>query len=234
MRSDASGIAGWVKNSFIDFPGTVSTVLFFSGCNVRCPYCHNPHLIRQTDTPNIPLSTILDFLKKRKELIHGVVLSGGEPTLHAMAQTIGNAVRSVGFRVKLDTNGLLPEKISAIRPDYLALDIKTIPANYTKLLGATISDIAPRLTQSIAIVKAMSENAEIRITIAPGIVDAKIIEELASMLAGVKKVYLQPMQTKTELLDPSMEEMSPIPLEEIKTYRKILLECVERCEIRGV
>ena len=184
--------------------------------------------------PDIPFSAILDFLQKRKEFIQGVVLSGGEPTLHATARGISSAVRAAGFRVKLDTNGLLPEKISGIGPDYLALDIKTIPANYPKLLGAREIDVASRLEQSIAMVKTMKENAEIRITIAPGIIDINIIEELAQMIKGVKNAYLQPMQTKTDLLDPAMGKKELISMEEIKTYRRILLNFAENCEIRGL
>jgi pyruvate formate lyase activating enzyme len=234
MRTDATGVAGWVKNSFIDFPGTVSTVLFFSGCNLRCPYCHNPELIGNDDQPEIPLREIQEFLQKRKGRISGVVLSGGEPTMHHSAQNIATIVRSMGYSVKLDTNGMLPEKIEAIAPDYLALDVKTIPANYAKMLKARYVDVKEKLAKSIVIVKAMNENAEIRITIAPDIVNKKIIEELALMLSGIKKVYLQPMKTTTPLLNPSMSKMPPVAKEEIEKYRAIVSQFVERCEIRGV
>ncbi|HAJ80497.1 MAG TPA: anaerobic ribonucleoside-triphosphate reductase activating protein, partial [Fibrobacteres bacterium] len=111
MPDFATGITGWLKNSFIDFPGTVSTVLFFSGCNLRCPYCHNPQIVTNAFLPQIPLQEILDFFQHRKGLINGVVLSGGEPAMHETAQSIAAHARSMEYTVKLDTNGLLPEKI---------------------------------------------------------------------------------------------------------------------------
>ena len=234
MRSDASGIAGWVKNSFIDFPGTVSTVLFFSGCNLRCPYCHNPRLIDagSAESESIPLTTILDFLEKRRKFIQGVVLSGGEPTLNQSVPGIGSAIRAAGFRVKLDTNGLLPEKISEIKPDYLALDIKTTSPNYVRLLKAPYEDTAQRLENSIRIAKSMDENAEIRITIAPEIITMRIIEEIGSMLRGIAKVYLQPMRCRNEVLDPTIQDKKMPTTEELEAYKKTLLRFVDFCEIR--
>jgi pyruvate formate lyase activating enzyme len=233
MRSDDAGIAGWVKNSFIDYPGTVSTVLFFSGCNLRCPYCHNPGIVLNSPHEPILLQDILAFCRKRKGLIEGVVLSGGEPTMHATLENIANEIRSLNYKIKLDTNGLLPEKIKKIKPDYLALDIKTTPTNYTLLLKAPYKDVRERLEESISIVKSMGDNAEIRITIAPKIIDSKIIEDIAPLLKGVKKVFLQPMQISVEILDPAFKDLQKISQDEIERYRERMLKFVERCEIRA-
>jgi pyruvate formate lyase activating enzyme len=232
MRSDASGIAGWVKNSFIDFPGTVAAVLFFSGCNLRCPYCHNPGIVLDESAIRIPLKEIFDFLEKRKGMIEGVVFSGGEPTIHESLENMTAEIRLKGFKIKLDTNGLLPEKIKKTAPDYLALDVKTIPENYIQLLKAPYPNVRERLKESISIVKSMNENAEIRITIAPEIIDSKIIEEMGKMLAGIKKVFLQPMQTQVELLDPGIKNLASVSKEEINRYREELSRYVGRCEIR--
>jgi pyruvate formate lyase activating enzyme len=233
MRSGA-GIAGWAKNSFIDFPGTVSTVLFFSGCNLACPYCHNPDIARASAGRGvILLRDVLDFLVKRKGRIEGVVLSGGEPTIHETIVETANEIRALGLKIKLDTNGMLPEKIRELKPDYLALDVKTAAANYPPLLKAPYKNVGERLAESIAIAKEMDENAEIRITIAQKIVDSKIIEAIGKMIAGVRKVYLQPMQTRVELLDPAYKETEKIPREEIERYRETLLKFVEKCEIRS-
>ena len=180
----------------------------------------------------ISLRDVLDFLVKRRGMIEGVVLSGGEPTIHeSLAMTAGE-IRSLGFKIKLDTNGMLPEKIKVIKPDYLALDLKTTAENYATHLKATLENIRERLEKSIAIVKAMGDNAEIRITIAPKIINSKVIEEIGKMVTGVKKVYLQPMQTKTELFDPAFKKMEKVPRKEIECYRKILQKFVGSCEIR--
>ena len=127
MRACITGVAGWHKNSFIDFPGTVAAVLFFSGCNLACPYCHNPDIVKAGTSSLVRPDDIADFLEKRKGLIDGVVLSGGEPTLHACLAEAASFIRSLGYRVKLDTNGLLPDAVAAVKPDYLALDVKTAP-----------------------------------------------------------------------------------------------------------
>ena len=233
MRTDCSGIAGWHKNSFIDFPGTVSTVLFFSGCNLRCPYCHNPGIVHALPDDGISYDEIWSFLEKRRGIVDGVVLSGGEPTLHQSCADIAHDIHSLGYKIKLDTNGLLPEKITRIAPDFLALDIKTTPGNYTAFLKAPYNDVAARLKSSIATALAMGNNAEIRITIAPELITGKIIEELAELLYGADTVWLQPMHVNTPMLDPAMKNKKMIPMHEIYEYRTILGKVVRSCRIRG-
>jgi pyruvate formate lyase activating enzyme len=233
MRSRFTGVAGWQKNSFIDFPGTVSTVLFFSGCSLRCPYCHNPDIVNAGPEGGVSSDDIWDFLEKRKGLIEGVVLSGGEPTLHACLVSIVPEVKNLGYRVKLDTNGLLPEIITSLSPDYVALDVKTAPRLYRELLASPYGDAEQRLARSVGIARDMGDNAEIRITVAPGIVDRQIIREIGELINGVKKVFLQPMQKKRDLLDPTIMEKEMIPASEISLYREILSEFVGQCAVRG-
>jgi pyruvate formate lyase activating enzyme len=233
MRSRFTGVAGWQKNSFIDFPGTVSTVLFFSGCNLKCPYCHNPDIVNAGPEGSVSSGDLWDFLEKRKGVIEGVVLSGGEPTLHACLAGIVPDIKQLGFCVKLDTNGMLPEKITSLSPDYLALDVKTAPRLYRELLASPYGDTEQRLARSVDIAREMGDNAEIRITIAPGIIDREIINEIGELLSGMKKVFLQPMQKKRDLLDPEIMEKEMIPAQEISGYRDILSEFVEKCVVRG-
>lgn len=234
MRGRYRGLGGWQKNSFIDFPGTVSTVLFFSGCNLRCPYCHNPALACGEGHDDIDGDEVRRFLEARKGFIQGVVLSGGEPTIHAHLSEMVAEIRSLGYRVKLDSNGLLPDRIADCRPDYLALDVKTAPERYPELLGARVSDIDGRLRRSIALVRDMGTQAEIRVTVAPGLIDADVIEVIAGMLEGVSRVFVQPMQQRHELLDPAMNDAQPIDDGELMQYRDVLASRVGECRIRGV
>jgi pyruvate formate lyase activating enzyme len=234
MRTNSTGIAGWHKNSFIDFPGTVSTVLFFSGCNLRCPYCHNPGIVKALPEDRVPFDEIWNFLEKRRGIVDGVVLSGGEPTLHQSCADVAHDIQALGYKIKLDTNGLLPEKITEIAPDFLALDIKTIPENYSGYLKAPYNDVEARLKSSIATAIAMGNNAEIRITIAPELITSKIIEELSELLYGVNTVWLQPMHVNTPMLDPAMKNKKMIPMNEIIEYRAILGKAVKNCRIRTV
>ncbi len=233
MPADYVGIAGWLKNSFIDFPGTVSTVLFFSGCNLRCPYCHNPDLVRSDGRGTVDHHEVLSFLEKRKGLIDGVVVSGGEPTLHSCLPELVSTYKNMGYRVKLDTNGLLPERITAIAPDYLALDIKTLPENYPALAQASFTDVEERLVRSLDIVRTMGERAEVRITVAPDFVGKDTAMALGPMLTGVQKIYLQPIQKNVTVLNPDYDLNSSVGEDELQDYRSILSEFVDRCEIRG-
>jgi pyruvate formate lyase activating enzyme len=231
MPYDGITIAGWTKHSFIDFPGVISLVLFLRGCNLQCPFCHNPGVVRGEHAP-VDFGNIKAYILRRRDVIEGVVLSGGEPTLHAGLPALVRELRSLSLAVKIDTNGLLPDMIAACRPDYLALDIKTLPSNY-HVLGCSYDDAAARLSRSIAMVKAMGENAEVRIPAVPGFVDETVIESLSAMLSGVTKVWLQPFQRDTALLDPSFARLQPYSMEKLETFRTMLEPHVGTCGIRG-
>jgi pyruvate formate lyase activating enzyme len=228
---DGVTIVGWTKHSFIDFPGTVATVLFFSGCNLACPWCHNPGVVRGTHPAVLP-GDILAHIDKRRDVIEGVVLTGGEPTAQAGLPAFAGELRRRKVAVKLDTNGLLPGSIERCAPDYLALDIKTHPSRYGEL-GCRFHDADLRLSRSIAIVKNMGASAEIRITVAPGFVDEQVITYLTALLDGVGRVFLQPLKSNVELLDPAFAQKPVVPLDHIKHLRSLLAPHVGSCVIRG-
>ena len=225
--------AGWIKYSYIDYPGKIATTLFCSGCNLRCPYCHNPDLVDGSAEPRFSCDEINAFIDKRHHFIEGVVISGGEPTLQPGLAPFVRAIRTEKrLPVKLDTNGLLPDMITRIAPDYLALDLKTLPSLYGPLLRSPYDDSAARLAKSIDTARTMGEQAEVRITVAPELIDKRIITELSRLVMGVKRVFLQPMQHDAPLLDPAWGNKAPAPIEKIREYRDILAKSVGRCEIR--
>lgn len=127
-------LAGLQKNSLIDFPGMISAVVFVSGCNFTCPYCHNPELARGEYPQRITVEELLGFLRSRSTLLDGVVITGGEPTLWPQLPQFCHAIKQLKLKVKLDTNGSRPETIRKIIAgkivDYVAMDIKTDAANY--------------------------------------------------------------------------------------------------------
>jgi pyruvate formate lyase activating enzyme len=134
------------KTSLIDFPGRVASVLFFPGCNLRCPYCHNAELALagNGDAGNggvgedgtIPIEEALAAIQSRVGRVSGVVLSGGEPLVYADMAELAGTLRAMGLAVKLDTNGSFPDRIAAIGAQYVAMDLKTAPASYGRLRGA--------------------------------------------------------------------------------------------------
>jgi pyruvate formate lyase activating enzyme len=231
VSPDGVTIVGWTKHSFIDFPGTVATVLFFSGCNLTCPWCHNPGVVRGIHPVVLP-DDILAYIDKRQGAIEGVVLSGGEPTVQAGLPLFAGELRQRKAAIKLDTNGLLPGIIEQCAPDYLALDIKTHPSRYRDV-GCRFHDATLRLSRSIGIVKDMGASAEVRITVASGFIDKQVIAALVPLLTGVRQVFLQPQRNNVELLDPAFAQKPVVPLEQIREYRDILSSVVGECMIRG-
>lgn len=224
-------IAGWNKLSFIDFPGTIAAVLFLSGCNLRCPYCHNPGIVRN-EFPAIDFSMVTEYFRKRRGMVEGVVLSGGEPAIHAALPEMVGTLRSMDVKIKLDTNGLLPEMVARCKPDYLALDIKTIPSRYGEL-GYCGGDAEVQLRRSIEIVKTMGIKAEVRITVVPGFIDGCVIAELKKLVSGVSKVFLQPFKNDAPLLDPAFAKTELYTIENIREFRKTLEPVAGACVIRG-
>ncbi len=233
MRDGFVKVVGWTKNSFIDFPHTIATVLFLGGCNLRCPYCHNPSIVNFQNALSISHEEIFAFLEGRKGQIEGVVISGGEPTLHAGLPLLVKEIQGLGYKVKIDSNGLLPHMIQQSKPDYFALDIKTIPLKYASHLGYRGSDAILMLSESIRIVKEMGEKSEVRITLSPGIISEPDIVEIAKMLEGVEKVFLQPFSKNSPMLEPNMTAVEPYSGIEIEHFQAILARNVGSCKIRG-
>ena len=126
-------IGGMQKNSLIDYPGKLSSVIFFSGCNFDCPFCHNPELARGSAAcqADLTASNICNFLEQRQGFLDGVVLSGGEPTLQNDLEELCIRIKGFGFPVKLDTNGSRPKVLEGLIEkklvDYIAMDLKTDP-----------------------------------------------------------------------------------------------------------
>jgi pyruvate formate lyase activating enzyme len=231
MQEQHVGIIGWQKNSFIDYPGTIATVLFFEGCNLRCPWCHNPDIVFGL-LPEIDFCEIEQFIQKRSAVIHGVVLTGGEPTLHSTLEFVAKRIRLAGIKIKLDTNGLNPGAIRKISPDYCALDLKTSLDNYSSI-GCKLSDSKKRILESIDIVRSMRENAEIRITAVEPYINEQVICEIGKVINGVSKVYLQRFRSRGALVNSDALCSQNITDEMLEKYREILLESVSLCEIRN-
>lgn len=163
-------IGGFQKVSFIDFPETIASVVFTQGCNWRCPWCHNPRLVYadQFEDP-IPEALILEYLKSRIGQVEGVVVSGGEPTLHTdLGEFMGN-IRKLGLKTKLDTNGSHPEHLKTLLDanllDYVAMDIKSAPESYNRLTGVKID--MTKIVRSINLIQQSNIAHEFRTTRVP-------------------------------------------------------------------
>ncbi len=228
---DSVRISGWLKNSFVDYPGTVATVLFLSGCNLRCPYCHNPGIVYDRFEP-VDIQVILDYISKRKGILEGAVISGGEPTLQPGLTQLCESLRNEGLKIKLDTNGLNPDRIEGIDPDYLALDIKTSLKRYPQL-GNLPPDWEKRLCRSLEIVRSRGERGEVRITAVPGIIEQDDIDTLCVELTG-NRVFLQQFNNSVELLDADISQVKPHTPGQLQSWCLQFVKSGIPCQIRGL
>lgn len=230
-------LGGLQKNSLIDYPGKVSSVLFLSGCNFDCPYCHNPALAKGSPllSPPVDEETVYDFLESRRSFLDGVVISGGEPTLHKGLVTLCEKIKQMGYPVKLDTNGSRPQVIKTLADeglvDYISMDVKTDPFRYSPL---TKEDYTPeRILSSIKIIMESNLPHEFKTTCIKPLVDASVIKTISQLIEGSDLYALQRFQ-RTEVLHPEFFEKNEYLIDENELMRlkSVAEPWVKRCIIR--
>ncbi|MDO3377489.1 anaerobic ribonucleoside-triphosphate reductase activating protein [Geoalkalibacter halelectricus] len=188
------GIKGFQGTSLLDFPGRIASLVFTGGCNLTCPFCHNPSLVLTPDDhPDYPPQVLLRELEERRNFIDGVVISGGEPTLDPELPAFVRQVKALGLLVKLDTNGLAPEMLQGLLAenllDYVALDVKTAPGRYGELHRSPIDlDLLP---QSVELLRNGSCDYEFRTTCVPGFVEGSDMHAMGDLVRGGKRWILQ-------------------------------------------
>lgn len=227
-------IGGFLKQSFIDYPGLISAVIFTSGCNFNCWYCHNAQLINNNHT-NISLEQIYETLNERKKFLDGVVISGGEPTLQPDLKDVVLKLKQMNFKVKLDTNGtnpnILQELLDENLLDYVAMDIKTSLKNYNKIASAP-KNFDNEIKKSIQILKNSKVEYEFRTTFSPDI-SISDIQEIANLAKGARNFYLQKYIAENVVIcNPNMA----LILHSKKVYNdalNILKETIPNSKIRG-
>ena len=183
------------KLSMVDYPGKLAATVFTGGCDLRCPFCHNaPLVLRVAETPEFSQEEVLSFLRTRQGLLDGVVLSGGEPLLQADAAEFLAAVRSLGFSVKLDTNGCHPEALANILErgltDYVAMDIKNRREKYAETAGMPGFDLAP-VEESVRLLQSSGVDFEFRTTVVREFHTAADIQAIGQWLEGSPRYSLQ-------------------------------------------
>jgi pyruvate formate lyase activating enzyme len=213
----------------------VSCVVFLTGCNFTCPYCHNPELARGQFPERIKLNALLAFLEQRRRFLDGVVISGGEPTLWNGLAALCRAVRGLGLPVKLDTNGSRPDTVKALirdgLVDYIAMDLKTDPELYGPPLCA--EKTGPAILKSIAAIMSSDVDYEFRTTcVQPFVTEAKI-RRMAMAVRGARRFILQGFNS-SKTLDSAYLHSSPSgpPMEQMQSLRQLADPFVESCSIR--
>ena len=229
-------IKGFAKLTLLDYPGRVACTIFTGGCNFRCPFCHNASLAtRAGEVPTIPESEIFDILRKRKGILDGVCITGGEPLLYGdELKDFIIKIKELGYAVKLDTNGSFPERLSSLIEaeliDKVAMDIKSSPEKYPLTAGVEGFDISPIL-KSIEILKTSGIDYEFRTTVVKELHSAEDFEGIGKMIEGAKEYYLQAFVDSGDLIG---EGLSAPSKEEMEAYRKIAEKYVKNTQIRGL
>ena len=221
--------AGFQKTSLIDYPDRVASVLFTAGCNLRCPYCHNGELVQGYTGPFHEEEAIIESLLARKRYVDFVVVTGGEPTLDPGLPAFLERLGGLGFKVKLDTNGLKPDALRECMPflDYIAMDVKTSHENYASL-GTEDTD---SIMDSINIIKDCDLDYEFRCTAVPGFVETETVQKMGEMVSGAKKFVFQ--QYKPEkTLDPEYNEVKPHSEETIRGFARVMDDYVDKVDLR--
>ncbi len=208
-------IYGFQKTSLLDYPGKISSIIFTRGCNFRCPYCHNPELVCTTPQDrSIAEDEILVFLKSRKDILDGVVVTGGEPCLQSdLADFIRNLKYETGLLVKLDTNGTFPDALELLIGenllDYIAMDIKAPLEKYSYVTNSE-ADVL-NISKSINIIMGSKVDYEFRTTVLRSLLTPDDLNNIGLAISGAKRYYLQKF-VNSKILNPDM--INPAPAEE--------------------
>ena len=206
-------IAGLEKLSLIDYPNHLSAIIFTQGCNFRCHYCYNPMLVwpKRTDngkygqegSPYISEESLLSFLKERQGKLNGVVITGGEPTLHKDLPSFIEKIRKLGYDIKLDTNGTNPNLLKKLIEDklldYIAMDFKAPISSYQEVVNVELDFL--NIKKSAKIIRESGLDYEFRTTVVPQLIDKAKIEEIGKLLQGSEKWFLQKFKSETDLIN---------------------------------
>ncbi len=223
------------KLTLLDYPGKVACTVFLSGCNLRCPYCHNPGLVltERNNGPEISESEVLAFLEKRKGKLDGVCVTGGEPTLQPDLPEFLKKLRDLGYATKLDTNGTNPGMLESLLLngvlDYVAVDIKNSPFRYDETCGGV--DVLSKVQESAELLLDGPAEYEFRTTVCKPLHTEKEIEEIGLWLKGAKRYFLQPFVDSGNLVSGGVQAHTH---EELARLRQAVLPYIPNTQLRGI
>ncbi len=233
-------IKGFIEASFVDWAGKLCSVLFLSGCNFRCPFCHNVNLVLKPEKlDTISIKYLLNKLKKEKDWIDGICITGGEPTLHKGLLKLCSTLKNMGFLIKLDTNGTNPEILKKLIDqklvDYIAMDIKAplIEKKYSNAAGVKIEKNLDKIRQSIELLKKSNMDYEFRTTVVPTLHTEDDIKQICYTLKGCQKFFLQKFDVSLgkSTIDPKYASLL-ITEEEMQNFLKSAKEIIPHTKLR--
>lgn len=225
---------GFTPLTLIDFPAKTAAMVYTIGCNFRCPYCHNPELVDETVEKTYSEEYVVSFLESRRGLLDGLVITGGEPTMHGDAlMSFMERVKALGFAIKLDTNGTNPSFIEEVARknlvDYVAMDVKAPLVTYHQVVGRPVNTDA--IKASITALQRGSTDYEFRTTVIKALLSPRDLEEIAREITGARRYYLQKF-IPTTILNPQFKRKVSYSDDAFETFRKTAAQYVQYCGIR--
>lgn len=234
--------AGFIKQSLVDYPGQITSVLFTRGCNLRCPFCHNPDLLIKPKNyvPATDIEAVLKFLEERQGFIDAVVISGGEPTLNSELSDDIKRIKALGYLVKLDSNGTNSSMLEALIRDglldYVAMDIKA-PVEYKRYeqaCGKLTSADFFQIRNSINLLNHLSDvQVEFRTTVVPLLHSPQDIEDIARYIEGADRYTLQQFNPRVTL-DPAYGEVVPFSKDEMEDMATLCAAYVKKVKVVNI
>ena len=227
-------IHGLQKMTLLDYPGRVACTVFFGGCNMRCPFCHNAELLDGTAPAVLEEEELLAFLRKRKGLLDGVAITGGEPLLQKDLPEFAAKIRELGYPVKLDTNGTYPDRLNRMISEglvqYVAMDIKNSMDRYAETAGLQEMDLTP-VRESVCLLMEGKTEYEFRTTTVAEFHDDRSFREIGKWIRGAKRYYLQKFTDRETV--PFQGLHAPTD-EQMKQWAELLRPDIPATELRGV
>ncbi len=225
-------VQGYQKLTLLDFPGKMACTVFTGGCNFRCPFCHNASLVNDPLCFTSCADEVLEYLHKRKGILDGVCITGGEPLLQPDLEDYIIKIKDLGYLVKLDTNGYMPDHLLKLLEsglvDYVAMDIKASKENYSSATGINID--VEKVEKSINILKSSGIPFEFRTTVVKGIHSVDEFEKIAEWIKGTKKYFLQKFKDSGDILGNGCDGFSETEMNEILNK---VMAIIPEAEIRG-
>ena len=227
-------IHGLQKMTLLDFPGKVACTVFLGGCDLRCPFCHNAELIDGTAPAVMDETELLAFLEKRRGLLEGVAVTGGEPLLRGEELiTLAEKIRDLGYPMKLDTNGTHPDRLRRLLDRglaaYVAMDIKNSPERYAETSGLETMDLGP-VRESVSLLMEGRTEYEFRTTTVAELHDGDSFRKIGEWIRGAKRYYLQKFTDRDTV---PFEGFHAPAEEDMRKYLEIAREYVPAAELRG-
>jgi len=240
-------IGGWEKLTLLDYPDHLAAIIFTSGCNFRCHFCYNPMLVlpregrdeknikKEKGFSSLSSTDLFLFLQARFGRLEGVVITGGEPTLHSDLPSFIKKIKAIGYLVKLDTNGTNPTMLARLIKDklidYIAMDLKAPWDKYESVVGAPVN--CQNLRKSVKIIMNSGLPYEFRTTVVPSLLTKRDISKMGRAIKGASKWYLQNFKSDTGLVNAGYQGKPAYKEKEMTELAEIGRQYVNLCEVRG-